>query len=53
MPWYIFKKLSPRVTNSQLAKTVKEHIKLKTYNETVNSVRNIAVTIDTLDTEDG
>ena len=29
MPWYIFKKFFPRVTESQLAKTVKNHIKLK------------------------
>ena len=34
MPWYIFKKLFPRVNESQLAKTVKNHIKLKMYNKT-------------------
>ena len=32
MPWHIFKKLFPRVTESQLAKTVKNHIKLKMCN---------------------
>ena len=26
MPWYIFKKLLPRVTESQLMKTIKNHI---------------------------
>ena len=35
MPWYIFKKLFPRVTEAELAKTIKNHIKLKTYNKTV------------------
>ena len=34
MPWYIFKKLFPRVTESQLTKTIKNHIKLKTYKKT-------------------
>ena len=34
MPWYIFKKLFPRVTESQLRRTIKNHIKLKTYNKT-------------------
>ena len=34
MTWYIFKKLSPRVTESQLAKAIKNHIKLKMYNKT-------------------
>ena len=29
MPWYIFKNLFPKVTNSQLVKTIKNHIKLK------------------------
>ena len=33
MPWHIFKKLSPRVTNSQLAETFKKHLKLNTYNQ--------------------
>ena len=32
--WYIFKKLFSRVNESQLTKTVKNHIKLKTYNKT-------------------
>ena len=35
MPWYIFKKLFPRVTETELAKTIKNHIKLKMYNKTV------------------
>ena len=35
MPWYIFKKLFPRVTETELAKPFKNHIKLKTYNKTV------------------
>ena len=35
MPWYIFKKLFPRVTESQLIKTVRNHIKFKMYNKTV------------------
>ena len=35
MPWYIFKKLFPRVTETKLIKTIKRHIKLKTYNKTV------------------
>ena len=34
MPWHIFKTLFPRVTESQLMKTIKNHIKLKTYNKT-------------------
>ena len=34
MPWYIFKKLFPRVTEAELKKPLK-HIKLKTYNKTV------------------
>ena len=35
MPWYIFKKLFPRVTEAELAKTIKNYIKLKMYNRTV------------------
>ena len=35
MPWYIFKKLFPRVTEAELIKNIKKHIKLKTYNKTV------------------
>ena len=35
MLWYIFKKLFPRVTEAELMKTIKNHIKLKTYNKTV------------------
>ena len=34
MLWYIFKKLFPRVTESQLTKTVKNHITLQMYNKT-------------------
>ena len=34
MPWYIFKKLFQRVTESQLMRTVKIHIKMKMYNKT-------------------
>ena len=34
IPWYIFKKLFPRVSESQLTKTIKDHIKLKKYNKT-------------------
>ena len=33
MPWYIFKQLFPRVTEAELTKTIKNHIKLKTYNK--------------------
>ena len=35
MPWYIFKKLFPRRTEAELAKSIKNHIKLKTYNKKV------------------
>ena len=35
MPWYIFKKLFPRVKEAEVEKTVKKHIKLKMYNKTV------------------
>ena len=35
MPWYIFQKLFSRVTESQLEKKIKKHIKLKTYNKMV------------------
>ena len=34
MLWYIFQKLFPRVTESQLMKAIKNHIKLKMYNKT-------------------
>ena len=34
MPWYMFKKLFPRVTEAKLAKPVKNHIELKMYNKT-------------------
>ena len=35
IPWYMFKKLFPRVTEAEHAKTIKNHIKLKMYNKTV------------------
>ena len=35
MSWYIFKKLFPRVTEAELAKTINSHIKLKMCNKTV------------------
>ena len=34
MPWYIFKKLLPKVTESELTKTIKKYIQSKTYNKT-------------------
>ena len=34
MAWYIFKELFPRVTEAELTKTIKNHIKLKTYHKT-------------------
>ena len=30
MPWYIFKKLFPKVMEAELKKTITKHIKLKT-----------------------
>ena len=44
MPWYILKKIFPRVTESQLTKTIKNHIKLRTYTKafkTQNVEQNI------------
>ena len=36
MPWYIFKKLFPRVMEAEVEKkNIKKHIKPKTYNKTV------------------
>ena len=35
MPWYIFKKFFPRVTEAELTKSIKNHITLKMYNRTV------------------
>ena len=35
MPWHIFKKLFKIITEAEFKKTVKGHIKLKTYNKTV------------------
>ena len=47
MPWYIFKKLFPRITESQLMKTAKNHIKLKTYNKTfITQLGTCTVTIE-------
>ena len=37
MPWCIFKKLFPMVTEAEVTKTIKNHIKLKIYNETVTT----------------
>ena len=37
MPWYIFKKLFPRFTEAELAKTIKNHIKLKMHNKRVRT----------------
>ena len=46
MLWHIFKKLSPRVTNSQLAETIKRY-KLKTYNKTfITQLGTCTVTIE-------
>ena len=45
MPWYIFKKLFPRVTEAELTKTVKSHIKLKMYNKTVITQLGMCVVI--------
>ena len=39
MPWHIFKRLFPSVTESELKKTVKMHINLKTYNKSHNTIR--------------
>ena len=41
MPWHIFKELFPRLTEAELMKTIKNHIKLKMFNKTVSSVRNM------------
>ena len=35
MPWYIFKKLFPKVMEAKLKRTIKKHIKSKIYNITV------------------
>ena len=35
MPWHIFKRLFINITEAGLKKTIKGHIKLKTYNKTV------------------
>ena len=47
MPWYTFKKLFPGVIDSQLAKIVNKHIKLKTYNKTfITQLGPFGVTIE-------
>ena len=47
MHWYIFKKLFLRVTEAELEKAIKRHIKLKTYNKTViTQLETCAVIID-------
>ena len=54
MPWYIFKKLFPRVTEAKLIKTIKRHIKLKTYNKTViTQLGTCVVTINFKDNKTG
>ena len=45
MPWYIFKKLFPRVTEAELTKNIKNHIKLKIYNKTVINQLGMCVVI--------
>ena len=35
MPWHIFKRLFKNVTEDELKKTIKGHIKLRTYNKAV------------------
>ena len=35
MPWHIIKKLLKNITEVEIKKTIKGHIKLKTYNKTV------------------
>ena len=37
MPWHIFKRLFKNVTDAELKKTGKGHIKLKMYNKTVKT----------------
>ena len=37
MPWHIFKRLFKNITEAKLKKTIKRHIKLKTYNKPVQS----------------
>ena len=47
MPWYIFKRLFPSFTEAKCKKTIKRHIKLKTYNKTViTQLVTCVVTID-------
>ena len=45
MPWYIFKKLFPMVTETELTKTVKNHIKLIMYNKTVKTQLGMCMVI--------
>ena len=35
MPWHIFKRLFKKITEDEIKKTIKGHIKLSTYNKTV------------------
>ena len=47
MPWQIFKRLFKNVTEAELKKTIKRHIKLKTYNKRViTQLGTCMVTID-------
>ena len=42
MPWYIFKKLFQRVTEAELIKTIKRHIKIKNIQQNShNAIRNM------------
>ena len=45
MSWYIFKKLFPWVTEAKVMKTIKNHIKLKTYNKIVIAELGMCVVI--------
>ena len=45
MPLYIFKKLFPRVTEAELKKTIKRHIKLKTNKTVIMQLGTCMVTI--------
>ena len=45
MPWYIFKKLFPRVTEAELIQTIEKHIKLKKYNKTYITQLGMCVVI--------
>ena len=45
IPWYIFKKLFPRITETELMKTIKNHIKLKMCSKTVIAQLGMCVVI--------